>query len=440
MPREKTISGFSKLDAAGKLQWMKEAFDLPESAVNILNAHLHPDNDLQAIYNEFSENTVSNFYIPFGLAPNFLINGKWYVIPMAIEESSVVAAASHAAKFWSAHGGFHAEIPDQVKIGQVHFFWNGDPDFIKKLFENNREKLINLLKPFTASMEKRGGGIKSISLVDRSKAVPNYYQLHVQFMTADAMGANFINTVLENLASEWKELVAEDREQATAGGNLEINMAILSNYTPECRVKISCETHVDNLSGFDKKLSGRQFAEKFVRATEVALGDTYRAVTHNKGIFNGMDAVVIATGNDFRAVEACGHAYAARDGQYRSLSSAEVNKDTFSFTLDVPMAVGTVGGLTTGHPLAAVSLKMLGNPDASELMTIISAAGLANNFSAVRSLVTKGIQAGHMKMHLTNILRQLGANDNLREKALAHFRDKVVSYSAVKEYLDANTH
>jgi hydroxymethylglutaryl-CoA reductase len=435
MAQQKAIAGFSKWSADEKLNWLKASYDLPEPLVRELQSHRHPDPQLQELYEQFSENTVSNFFVPYGLAPNFLVNGKWYVVPMAIEESSVVAAASHAAKFWSAHGGFTAVVDDPVKVGQVHFIWTGDNSFITSLFGRYEKELVADLDPITASMKKRGGGIKAIRLVDKTGNLDHYYQLHVDFRTADAMGANFINTVLEALAGKWKAVVEEEAAVQQADGHIEINMAILSNYTPESLVKVSVETEVSALGIFDPDLPGKAFAEKFVRAVEIAEADPYRAVTHNKGIFNGMDGVVIATGNDFRAVEACGHAYAARDGQYRGLSSASVSAGTFRFGLEVPMSVGTVGGLTTGHPLARASLKIMQEPNAAELMMIIGAAGLANNFSAVRSLITSGIQKGHMKMHLTNILRQLGATDAQKQSAIAFFRDKTVSYAEVKNFI-----
>lgn len=435
MGQEKSISGFSKLSPEQKISWLKKTFHVPEEHLDQLVSHLHADPKLQDIYNEFSENTVSNFFIPYGLAPNFLINNHWYVVPMAIEESSVVAAASHAAKFWSAKGGFRAKVINMRKVGQVHFHWSGDTDFITGTFQQSREDLITALDPVTASMRKRGGGISKIELINKTGDLENYYQLHVEFLTADAMGANFINTVLETLAKKWKEKVEQQAAIHKKSGDIEINMAILSNYTPESLVRIWVETHVDQLGAFDPRLSGKEFAGKFIRAVDIAREDTYRAVTHNKGIFNGMDGVVIATGNDFRAVEACGHAYAAKDGVYRSLSRAELSGDTFRFTLEIPMSVGTVGGLTSGHPLARISLKILRDPSAEELMMIIAAAGLANNFSAVRSLITSGIQKGHMKMHLTNILRQLDADEKQKAAAIAYFSDRTVSFTEVKQFL-----
>ncbi len=435
MAKGKAISGFSKLSSKEKRKWLQEVFGLEKEFSEDLQNHLHQDSKLQELYEEFSENTISNFFIPYGLAPNFLINGKWYVVPMAIEESSVVAAASHAAKFWSTHGGFHAEIVNTIKVGHVHFMWNGSRDVIRNLFNLALPELIDSLKPITESMEKRGGGIRDIQLIDRTDALEHYFQLHVNFMTADAMGANFINTVLEALAKAWQEKVIEATTSGKIEGSIEINMSILSNYTPECLVRVWVESDTEVLGIFDSNFTGKEFAEKFVRAVQIAQCDIYRAVTHNKGIFNGMDGVVIATGNDFRAVEACGHAYASRSGKYSSLSKAEIKGDKFRFELEVPMAVGTVGGLTGSHPLARVSMGILGQPGAIELMMIIAAAGLANNFSAVRSLVTSGIQKGHMKMHLTNILRQLGASEAEKQKAIAHFSNKTVSFAAVRQFI-----
>nr|MDA3822114.1 hydroxymethylglutaryl-CoA reductase, degradative [Bacteroidales bacterium] len=398
-------------------------------------SHLHPDIDLQSIYENFSENTISNFFIPFGLAPNFLINNKWHVLPMAIEESSVIAAASHAAKFWSAHGGFHAEVIDAVKIGQVHFTWTGTKNSLEDFFEKEKKKFSAALLPHIASMKNRGGGINQFYLKDLSDQVPNYYQLHVEFYTADAMGANFINTVLEEFAGIFSKALEKAILTNSLLGEFEIIMSILSNYTPDSLVKVWVECEVSAFDALSKNLSGKAFAEKFVLATNIAHADSYRATTHNKGVFNGIDGVVIATGNDFRAVEACGHSYAARDGKYRSLTKASVIENQFRLELEIPMSVGTVGGLTSGHPMAKTSLKILNKPSAEELMMIIATAGLASNFSALRSLITSGIQQGHMKMHLTNILRQLGVDDSRKQEAMEFFKDKNISYADVKKFV-----
>ncbi|NOR35013.1 MAG: hydroxymethylglutaryl-CoA reductase, partial [Bacteroidales bacterium] len=220
-------------------------------------------------------------------------------------------------------------------------------------------------------------------------------------------------------------------------GRLEIMMAILSNYTPESLVQCYVEAKTDVFRNMSPDLSADQFARKFQQAVDIATHDPYRAVTHNKGIFNGMDALVLATGNDFRAVEACGHAYASRNGSYSSLSRIDLSEGSFRFTLEVPLAVGTVGGLTGVHPMAKASLEILGNPSAELLMQITAAAGLANNFSAIRSLITTGIQQGHMKMHLGNMLRQLKASKEETSLATQFFSKRTLSYSDLSSYLES---
>ena len=249
------------------------------------------------------------------------------------------------------------------------------------------------------------------------------------------MGANFINSCLEEMKNPLYEYLTEikatNQQEAP-----EIIMAILSNYTPECLVTTRVECPVSALEAFSADLPPETFARRFKTAVDIAINNTSRAVTHNKGIFNGTDAVVIATGNDFRAAEAAGHAWASRDGQYRSLSRCEVSDEgVFSMELTLPLALGTVGGLTRLHPLASLAIEILGNPPAKELMGIAAAAGLANNFSAVASLVTTGIQKGHMKLHLSNLLKSLGATAPEKESALAYFQDKTVSAQAVKQFL-----
>ena len=212
-------------------------------------------------------------------------------------------------------------------------------------------------------------------------------------------------------------------------------MSILSNYTPNCVVRTWVEGEIKDGHTYDDFYTDREFVKRFETGVRIAQVDKYRATTHNKGIYNGIDAVVLATGNDFRAVEACGHAYASRNGEYSSLSRVEITGNTFRFILEVPMALGTVGGLTHLHPLAKLSLELLGNPDAAQLMMIASAAGLANNYSAVKSLVTKGIQKGHMKMHLLNILNVYLATDDEKILAVEHFKHEKVSHTAVNNFL-----
>ncbi|HPE43195.1 MAG TPA: hydroxymethylglutaryl-CoA reductase, degradative [Bacteroidales bacterium] len=433
--RDIIIKGFSKLLKEEKLKLVAEYFENPGEVVSLLKSFWHTDENQQKLFDEFSENTISNFYIPYGISPNVIINGRNYLVPMVIEESSVVAAASAAAKFWSERGGFHAQILDVKKIGQVHFNWSGNSDTLKQLMPQIKAFLLQSAKPITANMEKRGGGVLDIQLVDMTDKLANYYQLLVTFDTRDSMGANFINSVLEEFGQSLRQFLSEQIQLSTEERQVEIIMAILSNYTPECVVKTWVECSIDKLENVDEKLSGLAFAHKFEKAVKIAQIDTYRATTHNKGIYNGIDAVAIATGNDFRAIEAAGHTYASRNGHYESLSRVEIENNTFRFILEVPLALGTVGGLTSLHPLAKRSLELLGNPTANELMMIAAVMGLANNFSAVKSLTTIGIQAGHMKMHLFNILNHFKASEEEKSAAVDHFKDQKVSFSSVSKYI-----
>ena len=426
----KTGKGFSKLSKEAKIEWItNEYLGGDDQSIKLLKSYWHEDNKVQKVHDEFIENTITNFYIPFGVAPNFLINGQVYCIPMAIEESSVVAAAAKNASFWMKRGGFKSKVISTTKIGHVHFAWYGDFKVLKEFIESIKSKFFEETKELTKNMNSRGGGILDIKVLDRSDLEPNYYQLQGKFETCDAMGANFINSLLEKFSKILeRELQASNLEEREK--KIVIIMCILSNYTPECIVRCEVNCNVDELSD-DPELDSNEFAKKFQQAIHVANIEPYRATTHNKGIFNGIDAVVIATGNDFRAVEACGHTYASKTGQYRSLSNVEIKNGKFKFWIDLPIAVGTVGGLTSLHPMVKFSHQLLGNPNAKKLMEIIAAAGLAQNFGALRSLVTTGIQKGHMKMHLLNILNQLGATKIEIEKIKDHFNDKVVEHSAV---------
>ncbi len=430
MRKPAPISGFSKLSKEAKIEWiLQNHASEPESALNMLTGYWHGQSEVQRLHDEFIENTVSNFYLPFGVAPNFLIDGKIFTIPLAIEESSVVAAAAKAANFWLERGGFKTEIIGMTKIGHVHFVWQGkDFEFLQAAFVDYKQRLFDATEEITRNMRQRGGGILDISLIDKSDLEEDYFQLQVKFDTRDSMGANFINSCLEAIAKEWAQIVGELRAEHP----VQIVMSILSNFTPECRVKaeVSCKiSDINEGSG----ISNQEFAEKFVRAIRIAKAEPYRAVTHNKGIMNGIDAVIIATGNDFRATEACAHAYAAKDGSYSSLTHAEINGDEFKFWIDLPLSIGTVGGITSLHPMVKFAHELLGYPSASDLMRIVAVAGLAQNFSAVRSLITSGIQKGHMKMHLLNILNQLEATDEEKKQIVEYFKDKVVSFSAAVE-------
>jgi hydroxymethylglutaryl-CoA reductase len=426
-----TIKGFSKLSKEAKIEWIVNNYlDNDPDAIDFLKSYWHSDPLNQKLHDEFIENTISNFYLPFGIAPNFLVDGKSYCIPMAIEESSVVAAAAKSANFWLEKGGFHTQIIDMEKIGHVHFIWEGkNADDLRTFFNSIHQKFFDETQHITKNMQLRGGGIKEIQLIDKTHLEKGYFQLQCTFDTCDSMGANFINSVLEELSKILKNEISKTDLLVEEEKQVQVIMCILSNYTPNCIVRAEVRAPVESMSeGSD--ISGEEFVDKFCRAVRIAEIEPYRATTHNKGIMNGIDSVVIATGNDFRAVEACAHTYASRSGQYKSLTHAEVKNGEFIFSLEIPLALGTVGGLTNLHPMVKFAYKMLGHPNAAELMKIAAVVGLAQNFSALRSLVTSGIQKGHMKMHLLNILNQLEATDSEKAQIVEYFKDKIVSYSA----------
>ncbi|MDF4203741.1 hydroxymethylglutaryl-CoA reductase, degradative [Maribacter sp. SA7] len=428
----KPISGFSKLTKEEKIDWVTENFTQNTAqSKKILQTYWNQDKSVQQLHDEFIENTITNLYVPQGIAPNFLINDTLYAIPMAIEESSVIAAASKAAKFWLNRGGFKAEILGTEKVGQVHFMFKGDAKKLNPFFTYLKPILIAESASLTTSMEKRGGGITDIVLKDKTDELANYFQLHATFETKDAMGANFINSCLEQFAATLKKEATKYADFSAQEKDVEIVMSILSNYVPNCTVRAEISCPVDDLN-LSAELTPQHTAEKIIQAIKIAQIEPYRAVTHNKGIMNGIDAVVLATGNDFRAIEAGVHAYACRNGRYSSLTHAEIENGIFKFWIELPLALGTVGGLTNLHPLVKLNLEMLQRPSAKELMQIVAVAGLAQNFAAVSSLVTTGIQKGHMKMHLLNILNQLGANENEKAILVEHFKTNPVTHHGVE--------
>ena len=431
----KPIEGFSKLSKQHKIDWLiNEYLQGNQEYQQILQQYWNDNPDLQKLHEEFSENTITNFYMPYGIAPNFLIDGKLMALPMAVEESSVVAAASKSAKFWLERGGFKTTIINTEKLGHTHFIFKVEAHKLLHFFNFTlKKKLFEATEDITANMRKRGGGILDIKLIDKTSELADYYQLKASFNTVDSMGANFINSCLEQFGKTLKDEVAQsDAFSEDEKNSLQIVMNILSNFTPDCIVRAEVSCKIDDLKD-DSGISNEEFAWKFKQAVTIAEIEPYRATTHNKGIMNGVDAVVIATGNDFRATEACAHAYASKSGQYSSLSHVKIENGIFTFWLDVPLALGTVGGLTSLHPLVKFSMELLQKPSAEELMQIVAAAGLAQNFAALRSLTTTGIQQGHMKMHLMNILNQLEATEEEKKYFVNYFKDKTVSHHNVIE-------
>jgi hydroxymethylglutaryl-CoA reductase len=430
------IFGFSKLTKTQKIDWIaNHYFNHNPEATSILKAYWNDDPSLQKLHDDFIENTLSNYYLPLGVAPNFLINDTLYTIPMVIEESSVVAAASNAAKFWIQKGGFKATVLSTEKNGQIHLDYYGNKKNLELFFTEIKPLLFESIADIQKNMEKRGGGLLNIQLRNVTETLSGYYQLRCTFETLDAMGANFINSCLEAIATTFEAEAQKFKAFKDAQQFPKVVMSILSNYVPNCLVRAEVSCHVNDLEQND--INGTEFAEKMLRAVAIAKASPSRAVTHNKGIMNGIDAVVVATGNDFRAVEAGVHAYASKDGTYSSLTHASLENDIFKFWIEIPLALGTVGGLTSLHPMVKFNLQLLKNPSAKELMKIVAVAGLAQNFAALRSLVTTGIQKGHMKMHLMNILNGLQASETEKKKAVQHFKETTISQTAVSDFISS---
>jgi hydroxymethylglutaryl-CoA reductase len=424
------IDSFSRKTKLEKLEIISSLYSDPNKFKHTIRSFLHPDQKVQQILDEISENTLTNFPLPYGISPNYIVNGDVVHIPMVVEESSVVAAAGNAAKFWIDKGGFKTRVLSTTKSGQVHFLWNGNKEILFANFKIIKRLLRVSTLELTEKMVKRGGGILEIRLEKRSNVNPDYYCLDVEFETVDSMGANFINSCLEEMALVLDQYFNEHFPE----NRFEVIMSILSNYNPGCLVECVVECNVSNLIPNNIK-AAENFAKRFDIAVKIAENDPFRATTHNKGIMNGVDAVVIATGNDFRAVEAGAHAYASRQGTYASLTSVNISNGIFSYKLVLPLALGTIGGLTSLHPLARISLEILGNPSAEKLMQIAATAGMANNFSAIRALITHGIQKGHMKIHLSNILNTLEANQDEKKLAQRFFKSQKISYRAVADFL-----
>lgn len=425
------FSGFSKFDQKQRLDFIAQATGLSAAEIRSFHDYDAPDAHQQEVYSAMTENYIGNFPMPMGVVTNMLLNDEMYIVPFVTEESSVIAAASKAAKFWAERGGFRACIEGITKKGQVHFTWNGKPQHIKHLFPIIKEQLLNSTGLLTEKMKQRGGGITGLTLIDMTASMLDYYQIDVSFETSDAMGANFINSCLEKISSELRNLEELNSEEL----KVEVIMSILSNYTPDCKVRCWVECPAEKMEGWNKELLHFDFIKKFKQSIDIANIDISRAVTHNKGIFNGIDAVLLATGNDWRATSASAHAFAARDGNYKSLTTVQLTEDKFRFELEIPIAIGTVGGITQIHPAVKRAMAILKYPDAQKLMMIVAAAGLANHFAAIATLITSGIQSGHMRMHLSNILSQLNANTYEQDYARHHFASLQISYSAVENFI-----
>lgn len=345
----------------------------------------------EKIANNLIENQISECSIPLGVAQNFVINGKKKLIPMATEEPSVIAAASNAGKIIAKAGGFQTRVINQDMVGQVVLRNIKDFETVKKTINENKKLLFAAAEKSYPSIYQRGGGLQSINVRTFEEG---YLSLDLVVDTKDAMGANILNTMLEAVAQELRQLIP----------NADILFSILSNYATESLIEARCEIPIKQLTP--------EIAEKIAAASEYSKLDPYRAATHNKGIMNGIDAVVLATGNDTRAVAAACHAYAARNGRYEGLTDWSIKEDKLVGKLTLPMKVGIVGGATKVLPKAQLSLKLLEVTSAAELGEMIVAVGLAQNLAAVRALVTDGIQKGHMAMQSRSLAITAGATEN----------------------------
>lgn len=409
------LSGFHKLPVADRLGTVSRMMRLSVEEI----AALSGEGLKLETANQMIENAIGTFSLPLGLGLNLQINGRDYIVPMAVEEPSVIAAVSFAAKIVREGGGFNAEADDPVMIGQVQLTNYGDPTEASRKLNEHKEQLLALANSFHPAMVARGGGARDIEVrvlpaPEGAKGEP-ILVLHLYIDTQEAMGANLINTMCEGIAP----LV----EQITGG---KVFLRILSNLADRRLARATCRIPLASLSDFD--MPGESIAEGIVQASRFAQADPYRAATHNKGVMNGIDAVAIATGQDWRAIEAGAHAFACRDGQYRPLSTWNLEEGHLVGRIELPLALGTVGGPIKVHGAVQAAMKVLRVSSARELSMVMAAVGLAQNFAAVRALGSVGIQRGHMALHARCVAVTAGARGHFVEKVA----DALVSAGQVK--------
>jgi hydroxymethylglutaryl-CoA reductase len=398
------LSGFYKLSLAERIDLLEQMADLTDEEASALSG----THGLAAAQAEHMiENVVGVFGLPLGIATNFVVNGRDVLVPMAIEEPSVVAGASLAALLVREGGGFEASSDPPLMIGQIQVLDVKDLPLARSDLLAARERILTLANAQDPVIVKLGGGARDLEVrVVEDSPVGAMLVVHLVYDTRDAMGANAVNTALEAVAP----LVAE-----ICGGRTLLR--ILSNLADRRLARARCRLPAGSLAHGD--FGGEQVARSIVEAWALATVDPYRAATHNKGIMNGIDAVVIATGNDWRAIEAGAHAYAARAGSYTSLSNWELDGSGHLVgTLELPMAVGIVGGATRSHATARAAVKLLGVRTASELAQVIVAVGLAQNLAALRALTSEGIQQGHMKLHARQVAMAAGAQGEMIDRVV----------------------
>ncbi len=410
------ISGFYKLTLDERRKLLSELVDLNQDEIEILNTlgYFKPKQ-----IDTLIENVVGSYQLPLGLAFNFKVNGRDYIIPMVIEEPSVVAAASNAAKMARKHGGFHSEHVKSVMIAQIQVTQLKDIESAKKSIEENKEKLLKIANEQDPLLNKLGGGAQDIEIREIQTKKGRMIILHLLVNVLDAMGANVVNTMAEAI-SPYVEEISDGKVYLRIVSNLAIHRLARSKAT------------------FDKDmLGGQEIVEGILNAYEFAQADPYRATTHNKGIMNGIIALTLATGNDTRAIESGAHAFASLNGQYSPLTKFELDSEgNLVGEIEVPLALGIIGGMTKIHPMARLALKILNVKSANELSQITAALGLAQNVAALRALVAEGIQKGHMALHSRNIAKIAGVPDELIEKvAKKMIEEKKIRVDYAKEIL-----
>ena len=414
-------NGFSKKSYHERLELLRaQALLSPEKQTS-----LEQDEQIGVtVADQLSENVVGTFSLPYSLVPEVLVNGQEYTVPYVTEEPSVVAAASYASKIIKRAGGFTAQVHQRQMIGQVALYQVVNPEQAQEKIVSKKAELLELANQAYPSIVKRGGGARDLH-VDQIKGETDFLVVYLHVDTQEAMGANMLNTMLEALKPVLEEL--------SQGQSL---MGILSNYATDSLVTASCRIAFRYLSR--QKDQGREIAEKIALASQFAQVDPYRAATHNKGIFNGIDAILIATGNDWRAIEAGAHAFASRDGRYQGLSqwTLDLEREELVGRMILPMPVATKGGSIGLNPRVALSHELLGNPSAKELAQIIVSIGLAQNFAALKALVSTGIQQGHMKLQAKSLALLAGASESevapLVERLIA---DKTFNLETAQRYL-----
>ncbi|WP_424554890.1 hydroxymethylglutaryl-CoA reductase, degradative [Streptococcus agalactiae] len=386
-------TGFSKKSLEERIHYLEEQDFLADSSLEIVT---NQDLLSLSLANQMAENVIGRIALPFSLVPDVLVNGKVYQVPYVTEEPSVVAAASFAAKIIKRSGGFLTTVHNRKMIGQVALYDVQDSQHAKKSILNQKQQLLEIANAAHPSIVKRGGGACDLTLEIKE----DFLIVYLMVDTKEAMGANMVNTMMEALSSPLEDI--------SKGKSL---MSILSNYATESLVTATCRVDLRFLSR--QKEEAIKLAQKMTMASQLAQIDPYRASTHNKGIFNGIDAIVLATGNDWRAIEAGAHTYAVKDGQYRGLSKwfYKVDDNCLEGTLTLPMPVATKGGSIGINPSVQLAHDLLGQPNAKELASIILSIGLAQNFAALKALVSTGIQAGHMKLQAKSLALLAGAKE-----------------------------